>query len=464
MACMLTAACSFDPSGVNGGGSADASAVDGPPAGCTAGTITCGDADTLQVCRADGSGQDPQACALGCVDTPAPHCGDIVPSNGISAELIDLGIGTLDTAATGSLVFDSDFGRIATEDGTEIRPAGVDSGGSTGIAFAVVPQQGGPSIGVFLLGDLTVAPGTTLRGIGVNALGLVSRDTVTIAGVIDVTGGVDACPASPSVQDAAQCPGPGGNAGGDPDTTAPGAGAGVGGDGSDSFGESGGGGGGHGDTGGDGGLGGAIASGAGGGAFGASSLVPLTGGGGGGGGGDELSFANVGATGGGGGGGIQIVARTAILLDSAAAAPCGINAGGGGAGVPEFSAGGGGGGAGGGILLEAPAISLGENCVLAANGGGGSGGSGAVPGRTGLLDDTAAAGSAGDADRGNGDGGAGGFGNAPGGRSGGDAAVNEGGGGGGGAGIIRVNTRDGNGLDAAGVVSPLAGIGSVVIE
>jgi hypothetical protein len=100
-----------------------------------------------------------------------------------------------------------------------------------------------------------------------------------------------------------------------------------------------------------------------------ADLIPLRGG-------QSGSFGNGNAAGGGGGGAIQITAGTVINLD-----PTGIiQAGGGGGEANAFS--GGAGGAGGAILIEAPRVRI-EGMLLANGGGGGGGGNGSSVGGAG---------------------------------------------------------------------------------
>lgn len=475
--------CQFDPSGLAPGGGAtvdadvpsvDGDTVDGSvidmdadiPDECEPDTRTCLAPDVLGQCKSDGNGYDQQTCVVACVDAPEPHCGDLVPSNGIPPELLDLGTGALDTEGATTLFFDTDSGRIL-RDFTELRPAleGLDA--ATGIGFQVVEQPGSPSIGVFAVASLQVLPGTSLRGIGDNAMAIVAGGDIVISGVIDMTGGPAACRAASPFDESEQCPGPGGMPGGDHQSAAPGPGAGGRGTGGGSgLAEGGGGGGGHHAEGGTGGVGqGDVPSenGAPGPVFAAATLTPLTGGGGGGGGGNEpRTFStDAGGAGGGGGGALQLVSHTVIELRPEGEQACGINAGGGGADGASSSAGGGGGGAGGGILLEAPDVALLPGCVLAANGGGGSGGSDSLQGDTGLLSDQPALGSLGEAQRASGNGGNGGTRASPTGGVGGNS-TNEAGGGGGGVGAIHINTA--GGFDEQGIVSPAPSTGAVIIE
>ena len=457
------AACAFGPPGA---GSDAEPGSDGTGVRCDpAAAATCLDDDTIHACRSDGSDYVDRTCALGCLATPAAHCLGIVPSNGLGVQALLDGEAELDTASTGGLVIETDTGAIRRDPGGElVRAAGEGFDAASKIFFRIVAQPSAPSIGVFSFASLRVAPGTTLRARGRNALALVAQGAIAIDGILNLTGGPGACGAGDDPPDHARCAGPGGGAGGDHDAAAPAPGGGGGATGGPSgFAESGGGGGGHGGAGGIGGQGLTMNTtrGASGPAFGSPSLEPLTGGGGGGGGGDEPQTQQPGASGGGGGGAVQLVSNTAIRIGPATG--CGINAGGAGAGQSFSSSGGAGGGAGGGVLLEAPEVALGAGCGLAANGGGGSGAHLAQPGTTGLLSTMPAAGSreGSNGTRSAGNGGDGGAAADP--TAGGDGN-DESGGGGGGSGVMRVNTRDGSRFTQSGIVSPSATMGAVVLE
>jgi len=299
------------------------------------------------------------SCPLGCSATEKA-CR--VPSN-VEADLMGKGTGEHATTAANPLTIDTDTGAIAGAN-TVIRPAGTGLDAASGIYFDTVAQGSGqPGLGVFVLKKLTVIADTTLEATGSRALAILASDTVTIDGIIDVSGAV-------------QTAGPGGFAGGAPDGNGLGPGGGKGTTGStySHYCIGGGGGGGHGGAGGAGGTSTCaapnnFAGGAGGSAGGNDTLVPLVGGSGGAGGVEPTGSTNsTPGSGGGGGGAIQIVA-TAIVVG----AKGGINGGGGGGGE-SINAGGTGGGAGGAILLEAAVVTVAVGGVLAANGGGGGGG------------------------------------------------------------------------------------------
>lgn len=345
--------------------SATDSATDGPvpdqPIPCPTAGFECLSDHTAREC-VGGVWQSLGSCPLGC-EASTKECR--VPSN-VNADQVGKGSGTLDLTGAGTPVtIDTDTGAITGPSST-IRPAGTGLDAASGIHYAQGVQSGAgvPGLGVFSLDKLAVPDGSTLVGVGARALVLLATDTVTIDGIIDITG-------------AEKVPGPGGFAGGG--AGAPGQGPGGGGTTSGSttgaYCIGGGGGGGHGGAGGAGGTSVCsapdnFAGGAGGSTNGNTELVPLRGGSGGAG-----SIAPNGATGsspgsgGGGGGALQITAGAAITVGPTG----GINAGGGGGGQ-SVSASGAGGGAGGAILLEAPVVTVASGAVLAANGGGGGGG------------------------------------------------------------------------------------------
>lgn len=352
------------------------------------------------------------------------------PSNGILPGALEASQAVFDTSATQDVLLHTGTGQIFTAAGQELRPAVTGLDPTTGIGFEVVaqPQETAP-LGVFTFGRVIVAAGTRLRGVGPNVLGLVSGSDIVVAGVIDVSGGEQAC--LPGEDRKITCPGPGAQPGASScepccgscrgavqtcsvfcpsecvcdrcDRNHPSSGrSGNSGEGA-CFPESGGGGGGHGTAGGNGGdadgsinyaNGVRVPGGGGGAAFGVEALSPITGGGGGGGGGDEPEASSRGGRGGGGGGAAQLVARASIVFSADSSGPCGLNAGGGGGAAGGESAGGGGGGAGGGLLLEAPTVSVGVGCGLSALGGGGGGADEGRAGASGPLSSQPAEGGA----------------------------------------------------------------------
>lgn len=281
-------------------------------------------------------------------------------SNGLGQQYLEGVTGALVAQGGTPITIDTDTGEIL-QDTFVIRHAGM--GVKDGIFFG--PHPGGTGS---ILAVASAELGVHVEVIGDRALHIISAGDVHLTGVIDVAGG---CTIGTEL--VKYCGGPGGGDG-VTDTGPPSfCGSGDSGDGGN-----GGGGGGHGQPGAGGVLtdcsdveGGMIC--------GTASLEPLTGGGGGGAAEDSHAF------GGGGGGAIQIASYTIIEIGEPrdGAAADGINAGG--AGGEGGFQGGGGGGEGGAILLEAPAITLHDNAVLAANGGGGGCGRGSEPGGGGDL-------------------------------------------------------------------------------
>jgi hypothetical protein len=441
------------------------SAVDSQvDAGCVEGVRRCqAGVGVREECRA-GTWVEIEVCDLGCHGT-FPRCNRLSPSNDISSDLFDDAVSPL--APTQDIFLDTDTGIIEP------------NWSGTPVVEFVGPYDCGvgkqKTMAVFVFSSVTVPEGVTVRLRGSNAAAILSPGPIEINGVIDVSGGVEAC--DPSGDPAAWCAGPGGFEGGRGDTETPTPGSGPGGGGA-GFNESpttndetGGGGGGHG------GLGGAGGDendddqhpgGDGGASYGTTTLTPLCGGSGGGAGGPANVITSVDSShGGGGGGAIQIVSEEMIVV-SCAAGPCGVRAGGGG-GYADHEAsyddGGGGGGAGGAILLEAPEVTVGTNGVLAAGGGGGAGGYNdgeeCNDGESGPLAGVRASGGAGTLSGGDGGGVATGSGESA--DPGGDGT----GGGGGGAGWVRVNTY--NQTPIGGTMNPtvptgLASTGAVAVE
>jgi hypothetical protein len=340
-------------------------------------TGTGGMSDTLMSC--DGGDQScPMGCAAATSDRDA-HCIAPVVSNGIDPMLANDATGMV--MVTSDVVFDTDKGTIT----------GDLAGTPDGVTFHSEPglSAGAPRLGVFVVNDLMIAPGATLRFTGAAAAVILAKDRVEVDGTIDVS-----APGMPSDPTPA---GPGGGVGGS-DTTAPATGCGAGHPGKVNAGPQagGGGGGGMGGDGGEGGPGGSDQS-----TVGARGLAckllatrpdttmtlePLRGGSGGGEGG-LLGTASP-TFGGGGGGGLQITALNAILISGGGR----INsngAGGGGGGPTTTASPGGGAGAGGEILLEASDVMSLNNASVSANGGGGGGASSSTatggPGQNGPI-------------------------------------------------------------------------------
>ena len=331
LVCAAATACRFSLPGLDPGGSGDLS---------TGGGVDLAGTD-LQPC----------ACATGCTTSSPPRCLALQPSGPVTAG--DYGMpGTTNVNVTSNITVNSDTGEIMGPPPLN-RPAMM--GVVNGIGFHVVAQTGGPGVGIFSVGGLTLPAGVKITIKGSNAFALASPGAVTLGGTVDAS-----C--------AAMMPGPGGFAGGmgASDGGGPTGGAGkAGGGGGGGNPSSGGGGGAYGDSGGSGGLiTGATANG---GVPWGDLTTPtfvLVGGAGGGGG----AGATMGGKGGGGGGAVQLAVNGTLAISGT------IDVGGCGGLKAGKSDGGGGGGAGGAIVLEAARIVLASTAVLAANGGGGGSG------------------------------------------------------------------------------------------
>lgn len=399
---------------------------------CTEPTVTCSDDMTL---ASTCPGQKPvlETCGWGCLSTPTPRCGVVIPSGG---------------AVSGS-----DFVPNApneTFDGTTT-PIFVDTDAATimsGSAGAAIVHGHtvtaiGNGVTVFSFQNLQLSG--AIYFVGTHAAAFVATGAITIAGVVDARSYACATGGATTVA------GPGGFAGAAPST----AGAGSGSGGSAATNSDGGGGGGYAGAGAVGGYGGTTADeGAAGSAWGSAAVSVLIGGGGGGAGGGSNANDNGGGSGGGGGGAVQLVSNVSITIESSG----GINVGGCGGGSGNGDDGGGGGGAGGAILLETPTLMLAG--TLAANGGGGGGGDspGAAAGSAGPLSASPAAGGAGHNGSHDEDGGSGGAGSAYTGPVPNHNGGHEGGGGGG-VGYLRVNTLHGMSsvtFGGSAVLSPAA--------
>lgn len=289
---------------------------------CEPELVSCG-SNTVERCGADGMPLAPDACDIGCTDSPAPHCTYIQPNYAALADVCDT------PAVTPALVIDT----------TQTLDTNSD-----------LVCNGGISSGVCIVryGEITVNANRELTLVGNRAVALVADRGVTIDGSIDVsaTGA----------------------------TSGPGGGVTISGNARD--GTIGGGGAGFKTAGAPGGSGTTTGGGAAGGAAGTSpadlvSLVggPRTGIGG-------ILTMRVDA---GGGGAITLIACRGTVLVSATGI---IDAGGGGGdpgcdsvlGAQIMFYAGSGGGAGGNIVLQGAGVSvLGS---VFANGGGGGGGTG----------------------------------------------------------------------------------------
>lgn len=330
---------------------------------CIDGEFQCVDV-TARVCE-DGAFQTISACPLGCNESTR-ECR--VPSNVPDDVLNDLGVDLgdllIDETDT-TVLFDTETGSI-TAGAHVIRGPIEGRDDTTGTVFRRAEQgEGSPGLGIFGVGDFTVAEDVTVEVLGDGALIVVATNIARIDGLVSVAAD-------------GQLGGPGGFSGGDPDAPGLGDCGGQVGAGSNegSHCTSGGGGGGFGGDGGSGGdctcehpndfpggLGGL-------GGCGTSELVPLVGGSGGAGGAGAVGSSDTyPGTGGGGGGAFQISARERIELGPTG----GLTAGGGG-GEGGDAASGAGGGAGGALLVEAATVVVADGAVLAANGGGGGGG------------------------------------------------------------------------------------------
>lgn len=467
----LVAACSFTPSGsgVDASGNdpdgtsslidADPTqpdaplSPDAPP--CAA---TC-DGDVLTTCAPAGT----VTCAAGCTETGGGRCLVFQPSNGVPPDFATGAAATLTVPSDRIYVFDTDDGSVTSYntshgDAQSVRAVGI--GVVSMIKFETRTQSNAPELAIWGLTSLTQPAGTgKIAFRGSRAAVLLASGPIELHGLVDASGGQ-----TDAGEDCRECAGPGGGAGATKTTAAGGCAPGGNGNYSSNAWETG-------------AAGGGMATQ---GASGATSLIPggspssistcsgvtlePLGGGGGGGRAAMNGTAGGDAVGGGGGGGLQLTSLDKILIDGASAE---VYVGGMGGEGSAAVYGGGGGGAGGAILLEAPAITLGNGAAIAANGGGGGAGHDANPGAYGRSDTTAAAGGAGSGGVGgnNGSGGAGGVtSNAaavtgrPGNGTGGQDGT---GGGGGAAGRIRLNTRVGSVPTTTGaVVSPAPSTGT----
>jgi hypothetical protein len=457
--------CSFDDGGVqpDGSGAVDAS-VDAEPPVCVPGC----EGDILVTCPAGGAQRT--ECDLGCVADDDPHCGVMVPSNGVTVGDLDVVPADKPFVVPAGAIYtiDTDSGRIVDEDSRTIRPP--TTGGGVHEGTGTFYSQRGGAVGLFAVDALTIEAGGVLQGEGDRALIIFSRGDIVLRGTIDFSAGCRS-----GLGDGV-CGGPGGGAGVSVGSTTAGGcgpggnGAGVAG-GGEAGAESGGGGGGLGAPGGAGGRAGSEALPRAGGAGGQPSnacpgptLVPLVGGSGGGAGG--VGDVN-GGPGGGGGGALQLSSFARIQIDSGnEATPAVVRASGAGGAAPTTAAqGGGGGGSGGSILLEAPVLLVATRSSITANGGGGGSGvlSTSVEGADGMPGTTTETRAAG----GNGNEDDEGFGGVGGARSGaastGGRALDGSGGGGGGVGIIRINRRTQT-IAGGAVISPAHTEGALAVQ
>jgi hypothetical protein len=415
----LTASCSFNPSSLSGGDRPDGAVDPIPDANqrpdADPGVPDASPADA-NLTAPDGGMVDatvPPDARPRCQEWPRPVHFDPCAIPEPSAELV------LDQS--GDYVYDTNTGTLE------------DPGGATiNHARGILP--GNPEVRIVSVEGLVVGANARLRAVGSRPLLVASWSDIKVDGVVDISSSVNGS-------------GAGANTG-----TCNGVRAG----GQDNEGGGGGGGGGFNGDGGDGGDGSDGEGG--GGAKGTPVAAPGTvrGGcrgekGGRGDGGDGSG------TGGAGGGALQLTAQNLVTINGR------LHAGGaGGRGAQGSSGGrcgGGGGGSGGLIGLEAPSLAIGQNAVLATNGGGGGEGADgniADPGDDGQLRANAAAGGSGIDGRG-GDGGTGGAQANPDAGSGSNGSVagsNRGGGGGGGGGAGYIILDGARAVNPGAVLSP----------
>jgi len=416
-----------------------------------------------------------EVCAQGCAVAPAPHCKQLSPSNGATLADLDGVTAALQVPLGRLFLFDSADGSIDNYDLTNlglppipVRAAG--DGLIAGIGFRRTEQAAGrPGLAVWSVAAVTVDAGAslpmhgTMRFVGVRAAIVLSRGAISIRGAVDAGAGHSLG------LDCRECAGPGGGTGATRTAVATGCAPGGNGEYSSTADETGGAGGGFGTMGANGGDNAVLEGGtavsilncAG------PTLIPLQGGGGGGRGAYTTTSGGAGGVvGGGAGGAIQLTSLASIGV----AGTADLYAGGRGGEGSVDDYGGGGGGAGGGLLLEAPAVTIGDTAHVTANGGGGGAGRTANAGEVGNRGSMRADGGAGDG---------GGMNNGRGGKGGkesdtitttlpsqGNGMVDGTGGGGAAAGRIRINTGPTMPpvIGTTTVFSPSASIGTRPIE
>jgi hypothetical protein len=414
-----------DAGGDAGGNPGDATFGGDGPASSEAGCVPfCADPSTLNGCV-----EPPYACSFECmaVDGGA-KCTQIHPTPPV--DTFDLALpGTTDVTLTTSTRFAVETGAI-----DNLRPPNKDPltpEVSSGIGFRLAKASTGVYVGIWSFKSLTVEGGVTVRFTAGNPAALVAASALTVAGILDARGyDVNGKLCVDGVS------GPGGGAGGVAGKNGAGAGAGKAATPSTAY-SGGPSGGAFGGTGGAGGAGsnaatnpGAAAAAA----YGAPALSPILAGSGGGG-----AYA----AGGGGGGAIQLVAGTRVVIGGGAAVG-GVNAGGCNGHGGVFGSAGSAGGSGGAILIEAPALDMKANGVLAANGGGGATGGGAADPTAGQLSSNPAFGAIINGYGYGGNGGAGTTANGGNGTAAPVGASGAGGAGGGAVGHVRINNRSGS--------------------
>ncbi len=134
---------------------------------CVPNSDSCGAApNEIDHCGPDGlpAGQD--ACQLGCVAAPSPHCAYLEPRYlpDICDKVAALPNFTVDNIASFDTALDTNC-----------------NGG-------VLNQDGGPAICVVRYGSIAITSTGTLTVSGVRALALVADSDITVAGVLDVGG------------------------------------------------------------------------------------------------------------------------------------------------------------------------------------------------------------------------------------------------------------------------------------
>lgn len=297
------------------------------------------------------------SCSFGCTLNNGPHCAALVPSNGVTPDLLNDADALL---MIDKLAFDTSDGLIKRAN-VVIRHSG--EGVVDGIGFKILD-----GMAIWTAAAITVPAGNDWSFTPDHAVVLYSGTTILVDGTLDLgasgSGG-----------------GPGGNNGGTNANAVPcrgGAGKAF----AVGFGEGGGGGGGE-TAGGNGAASNQATFGIGGSQCSQPSVFPLRGGNGGGAGGFDGSLR--GGPGGGGGGALALVAMLNITVHGTIGVP--------GGGGTSFASGdgGGGGGSGGALLLESPSILI-MNGALTANGGGGAAGRASSGARGNLGSDTTAAG------------------------------------------------------------------------
>jgi hypothetical protein len=121
---------------------------------------------------------EPVTCVFGCSSTPAAHCAELVPSNGLTPAL--LAGATADVLGTEGWSFHTDDGEIRKGNVT-LRPAG--TGVIAGIRFEIVDE-----VGVFAANSFTMGPGNDWSADGAHPLTLYAATTIAITETLDAAG------------------------------------------------------------------------------------------------------------------------------------------------------------------------------------------------------------------------------------------------------------------------------------